>query len=219
MLVAWEVDERIDKNCKVLLPNSETWVFEKESIYANTHWSKNRYYTLIIKNRAGFRNEYESSNKRNLVKANNAGLKFITANKQNYNDFLELFQETNLHIRGGLPTGLFNKYSEELLKKKLGNFHAVIHNGQKIAVSLVIFSCDVANIRYVTSSAEYLHLRPVNFLYDSICEYYFSKGFAYVDLSGIVSPENSDEKLRNISRFKRGFSNRVLCFKKIDSVI
>lgn len=214
-LVAWEapnveIKERPEK--------SDIWMFEDVYKYTDMeNWNLDNYYSLIIPRNVSLLNYYSSNNKRNIKKAilNNLEYKQIRS-KEEINNAASLFKG-NENLTGGVDFDTFKILSIKLVESNSAYFHIVKSVDKIIATAITIHSPEVANIRYVASDKEFLHLRPVNFLYDSIINFYLKtdKNCKFVDLSGISAPNSNDEKLLNITRFKRGFSNLVISFRKV----
>ncbi len=215
-LTAWEVNCISKKEAKSLKNNKNYDIWAKEDILDidNVKWSKDNYYTLIIEKDDNLQKIYSSNNRRNIKKANSSKLKFVSDLSRHFQDCVELFAK-NGGLRGNLDLANFINLIKILEKKEVGKLHAVSYENKIIASAFVIKSPEVINIRYVASNYEYQSLRAVNFLYHSIIDFYFAKGWKYVDLSGIVPPNHTNKKLVNITRFKKGFSKKVLIFTKI----
>lgn len=213
--VAWEVsiDGIVEKPYK-----SDVWMFEGVCKYSDIKgWDLKKYYSLVVPRDANLLEYYNSNNKRNIKKAIANGLRCerISSNIE-IGIACNLF-EGNKNLTGGLDVDVFRTLSMKLVELNLAHFHVIKLADKIIAAALSIHSPEVANIRYVASNKEFLGLRPVNFLYDSIIKYYLKidQNCKFVDLSGIISPDSKDEKLLNITRFKRGFSDLVISFKKM----
>lgn len=217
-LTAWEVDRKLEERLEKFIKEKESykgWIYNGLSDYETTKWDSEKYYTLVLGKSNKVFGGYKPSNKRNIKKAIRGRLKHrLAKDKKEINRCLELFQERK-ELRGGMEFQLFCDFLPLAVQNKIGDLHITAYKDRIVAAALTLCSTEIANIRYVSSDKDLLYLRSVNFLYHSIIEFYFSKNYKYVDLSGIVPPSYTGRKLINIARFKRGFSNSVVGFRRI----
>lgn len=215
-LTAWELNDFTEKEAKLLLKSNscDAWIYEGIKAFDAIDWTNTKYYTLIVERDDNLREMYTSGNIRNIKKAKQNNLKFVSGSPKYIQKSIGLFAKNKI-LRGNLDIRTFIKLVKNVEYNGIGMLHSVLYKNRVIASALVIKSSDVANIRFVASDHTFQFLRPVNFLYDSIINYYLSAGWKCVDLSGIVSPEHPDNKLVNITRFKTGFSKKVLIYSKL----
>ncbi|MDD3998904.1 MAG: GNAT family N-acetyltransferase [Candidatus Shapirobacteria bacterium] len=210
---AWEVDLPVTRKD---IPNGfDLWKYSGSSHTSVMSWNDTDYFTPVVTNNHGFRDNYRDSNLRNIRKAVNFGLthEVVPANT-NTGPLLELFTQRE-ELRGGIGQDVFNALVPRLIANQAADCHIVRLDKQIASVAVVIKSEDVANLRFVASDPGLLHTRPVNFLYDCSIKHYFDRGFGRVDLSGTVPPTSNDPKLLNISQFKYGFTRQIVTFNHL----
>lgn len=215
-LTAWELNGFSKEKAKILINSNfyDVWMYEGIKNFDEVDWVNSKYYTLIVEKNDNLQKIYSSSNIRNIKRAKLNKLKFVSGSSEYIQKSMKLFAKNKI-LRGNLDIRTFAELVKNTENNNVGMLHSILYKNRVIASALVLKSSNVANIRYIATDYAFQFLRPVNFLYNSIIEHYLSKGWSYVDLSGIASPEHPDKKLVNITRFKKGFSKRVVIFSKL----
>jgi len=212
-MTAWEVDSGI---IPLKMKENIYWKVNSINAYNKIVWSEDNYYTLVIEGKKDFMLKYSSANRRCIRKALSMHLKHrvVKPNTVFFQKALNLFKSRPETIEK-LSIELFKNLTEALIRHEVADLHIILLNKKVCAAALVLKSNKIANVRFINSDKNSLCLRPVNLLYHSIIENYINLGYNYVDISGVVGPNDSNKKFLSITHFKRGFTNKTIEFIKV----
>ncbi|OJH19401.1 hypothetical protein BLX88_09465 [Bacillus obstructivus] len=151
------------------------------------------------------KNNYSSSNKRNINKAIKEGVRAVVSNdKKDIEVFIELYYET-MDRNKATPFYYFNKsYFCRLMEEtELSKPYLLFaeKDGKKIAGLIVIMGKEFAHYHLGASKTEFLNYRPNNLLFDKMIELSKSMNLKALHLGGGYTDNDS------LFKFKTSFTN------------
>lgn len=166
------------------------------------------------------RSEYAYKVRKNIQKAENAGLRLVHSKSEaDWKKFIEVY----LSSMREKQAGAFYYFNDDFFAKFFKKFHAeleifkVEHQGKTIAATLVLGKYGVLHDYLRGSMLQYVSLRPNDFMVDGIISWAKDAGYSSYSLCGGFSADTNDPLLN----FKKSFSplsKKFYLYKKVHNL-